>query len=194
MNTHNPNMHAEYIFTPPTTCLRSPKHRLCPWSLKALGKMNEPPLLNVVLQKNSQPQWVTAPGNGCIKNQLPPREDVHRGAGCLLHRNNAQQSHFTRPKNPGIVQEALRKWNWYRIKTLEARLESRRKRKRKKRFRLLWSFGRNKMSKPNYSGTFDMVEQENMDSYLEALGKTLFVALVQLLLICNSWTQISFID
>ena len=28
------------------------------------------------------------------------------------------------------------------------------------------------MSKTNYSGTFHMVEQENMDSYLAALGKT----------------------
>jgi len=29
--------------------------------------------------------------------------------------------------------------------------------------------GKLKMSKPNYSGTFNMVEQENMDSYLAAL-------------------------
>lgn len=28
------------------------------------------------------------------------------------------------------------------------------------------------MSKPNYSGTFHMVEQQNMDGYLAALGKT----------------------
>lgn len=27
------------------------------------------------------------------------------------------------------------------------------------------------MSKPNYSGVYHMVEQENMDAYLEALGK-----------------------
>lgn len=30
------------------------------------------------------------------------------------------------------------------------------------------------MSKPDYSGTFHMVEQENMDAYLEALGKSRF--------------------
>lgn len=28
------------------------------------------------------------------------------------------------------------------------------------------------MSKPDYSGTFHMVEQENMDPYLAALGET----------------------
>lgn len=31
------------------------------------------------------------------------------------------------------------------------------------------------MSKPNYSGTFHMVEQDNMDSYLAALGGNLFL-------------------
>lgn len=30
------------------------------------------------------------------------------------------------------------------------------------------------MAKPNYSGTYHMVEQENMDSYLEALGTNLY--------------------
>lgn len=32
--------------------------------------------------------------------------------------------------------------------------------------------GGKKMSKPNYTGTYNMVEQDNMDSYLGALGKT----------------------
>lgn len=30
------------------------------------------------------------------------------------------------------------------------------------------------MAKPNYSGTYHMVEQENMDSYLGALGTNLY--------------------
>ncbi len=38
------------------------------------------------------------------------------------------------------------------------------------------------MSKPNYSGTYHMVDQDNMDGYLAALGKTLRVALLSLLL------------
>lgn len=29
------------------------------------------------------------------------------------------------------------------------------------------------MSKPDYSGTYHMVEQHNMDAYLEGLGETL---------------------
>lgn len=44
------------------------------------------------------------------------------------------------------------------------------------------SFESNKMSKPNYSGTYHMVDQDNMDGYLAALGKTLRVALLSLLL------------
>ena len=31
------------------------------------------------------------------------------------------------------------------------------------------------MSKPDYSGTFHMVDQENMDPYLAALGESLFM-------------------
>lgn len=31
------------------------------------------------------------------------------------------------------------------------------------------------MAKPNYTGTFHMVEQENMEAYLEALGNPLCV-------------------
>lgn len=34
---------------------------------------------------------------------------------------------------------------------------------------------RRKMSKPNYSGTFHMVEQDNMDEYLAALGGNLLL-------------------
>lgn len=40
------------------------------------------------------------------------------------------------------------------------------------------------MSKPNYSGVFHMVEQDNMDAYLGALGKTLIVAQVCILNNC----------
>lgn len=36
------------------------------------------------------------------------------------------------------------------------------------------------MAKPDYTGTFHMVEQENMDNYLAALGKTLTTSLLSL--------------
>lgn len=51
---------------------------------------------------------------------------------------------------------------------------------------------RRKMSNPNYSGTFHMVEQDNMDEYLAALGGTLNTfAQINIITVINNNIQTS---
>lgn len=71
------------------------------------------------------------------------------------------------------AQATLRKWNWSQTRRqLICWTREKKKTKGKQTFQLVWTFWRNKMSKPNYTGTYNMVEQDNMDAYLAALGKT----------------------
>lgn len=46
-------------------------------------------------------------------------------------------------------------------------------------------FLKEKMTKPNYSGTYHMVEQENVDAYLTGLGTSLYAAYFIVLLPSN---------
>lgn len=56
---------------------------------------------------------------------------------------------------------------------------------RTRQSRNFWSFLRKKMTKPNYSGTYHMVEQENVDAYLTGLGTSLYAAYFIVLLPSN---------
>lgn len=162
-----------------------PKHRLCLQLIplrKALVKMNEPP-----------PAWGPAE-----KAPLPPWKRLHilsvshhqsciLGAVCSITSTKLQQQSatgstlFTRipVKSGSIVQNvaqlkvisqepAASLWDPHGT---EGKARTRKNRD-------FWSFGTNKeekkMAKPNYTGTYHMVEQENMDSYLGALGTNLY--------------------
>lgn len=148
---------------------------------KALVKMNEPP-----------PAWGPAE-----KAPLPPWKRLHIlsvshhqscifGAACSItehQTHNLQQAALIPrafPSNPGPLSKTLRNWKWYHrnrqlVCEIHTGLEEKQERgktgisgvsettKKKK-----------KMAKPNYSGTYHMVEQENMDSYLGALGTNLY--------------------
>ena len=125
--------------------------------------------LNVVLLKNSQPHSESHTADG--KHFLNPVSLHPRGRS---------------PTNPGVIQRKRCVSETDINQTKRQQICSGvQKSKKEEDFSSSGVCLRNKMSKPNYSGTFHMVEQDNMDAYLEALGNTPFFTFLQLLHICN---------
>lgn len=88
---------------------------------------------------------------------------THACKGFKVHQEKNDRSDLSRV----CASKTLRKSTWYRIQTGANKGE----RGDNQRIRLVCCLGRKNMSKPDYSGTYHMVEQTNMDAYLEGLGE-----------------------
>lgn len=147
--------------------------------------MNLP--LHLVLQTHSD--WLTAGWKRFTESsESLTREESHTSTlwSSSLQRRRASKSaqqnlnslYCTRVSvQSRRCAETLRKCNWYQTRQrpicrIQTWLEERKQEGGKSRdFSSSGLLEGTKMSKPNYSGTFHMVVQENMDAYLEALGK-----------------------
>lgn len=100
------------------------------------------------------------------------RTHIHCGAGCNKGFKVQQEKKDRLDLSRvcawcGRGATALRRSTWYRIQTGANKGE----RENNQRIRLVCCLGRKKMSKPDYSGTYHLVEQTNMDAYLGGLGE-----------------------
>lgn len=128
--------------------------------------MNLP--LHTVLQKHWE--WVTA-GWKRFHNRVRvfAREEPHIHCAAACSAAELQRASYLTRLIWASETDSKSGGGWSLGSRLESGKES--KKERKQRFQLVWTFGTNIMSKPNYSGTYHTVEQENMDAYLEALGE-----------------------
>lgn len=160
--------------------------QLIPFS-KALGKMNEPPPVCEPAEKlRSLPSWVTTCWKrfhkACVKSWPVTLASI-RAYSRALQRQRRKPNFMQIPVNSRHRLIELCKWGCYQTRLQLIWRALRKRKKGEKLFRVeTWEEQRKiKMSKPNYTGTFHMVEQDNMDSYLAALGKTFKLAFEWLL-------------
>lgn len=150
---------------------------------KALVKMNEPPPAWGPAEKAPLPPWKrlhilsVSHHQSCIFGAACSITE-HQTPATICNRQHSFHAHSRQirvhcPKRcatesdiTGTGSLSVRSTrDWRKSKNEEKRgfLEFRKQQRRRK-----------KMAKPNYSGTYHMVEQENMDSYLGALGTNLY--------------------
>lgn len=169
----------EVCHTQPAQCIITPTHHMLRWVRGAASACADPSESSVVKDERTSPCMWSCRKTPLSCNRLQ-KSQLHTWLHAVTGASNATlivSVSFLRTAclfESKLCLKRLRKGKWHQSRRRIICGPEGNNKKKEKRFDLSSSatINRRNMSKPNYSGTYHLADQDNMDSYLAALGKT----------------------